>query len=171
MTDPSPFLDKKTFSALFTSEFKGLVFFAIGYVKDADAAKDIVHDAFLILWEKRETIDLSKPVKSYLSTIVRNKCLNFLRDNRKFDKDIINLEDHFAAEAYEPPDKLSEAETRRSIDSAIAELPEKCREIFILNRFENKKYKEIAEGLGISVKTVETQMSKALEHMRRKVRR
>jgi RNA polymerase sigma-70 factor (ECF subfamily) len=159
-------LDKATFESLFRSEFKGLVFFALQYTKDTDTAREITQEAFISLWEKRERIDLSKPVKTYLSTTVRNKCLNWLRDNKKFNKEILDMEGLLSDKTYVQPDRMVEAEIRDRIGKAIDELPEKCREIFVLNRHENLKYQEIAIRLEISVKTVETQMSKALQHMR-----
>ena len=111
-------------------------------------------------------IDLSKAFKSYLSTTVRNKCLNYLRDNRKFNRDILEAENLLAETAVDPPDRLGESELRKRISEAIEELPPKCREIFTMNRNDQMKYQEIADRLGISVKTVETQMSKALQHLR-----
>ena len=76
------------------------------------------------------------------------------------------MEDLLADYGVEPQDTLVEKDIRKNIEDAIGELPEKCREIFILSRYENLKYQQIAGKLGISVKTVETQMSKALQHMR-----
>ena len=162
-------LDKATFESLFRSEFKKLCFFALRYTKDHDTAREITQEAFISLWEKRESIDLSKPVKTYLSTTVRNKCLNYLRDNKKFNKEILDMEGLLSDNTYVQPDRLVEAEIRDKIGKAIDELPEKCRQIFVLNRHENLKYKEIAIRLKISVKTVETQMSKALQHMRNRL--
>ncbi len=159
-------LDKETFESLFRSEFKGLCFFALQYTKDQDTAREITQEAFIKLWEKRDSINLSKPIKTYLKTIVRNKCLNWLRDNKKFNKEILDIEGLLSDKTYIQPDRLVEAEIRDKITRAIEELPEKCREIFVLNRHENLKYQEIAIRLQISIKTVETQMSKALHHMR-----
>ena len=159
-------LNKVTFEVLFKSEFKGLVYFAVQYVKDLDTAKEIVQEAFFAIWQKKETIDLSKPVKSYLTSAVRNKCLNYLRDHKKFNSEIIDFEDIRTEMEETGSDKLVEAEIRNRIIAAIDELPEKCREIFLLSRHENLKYMEIAERCEISIKTVETQMSKALQHMR-----
>jgi RNA polymerase sigma-70 factor, ECF subfamily len=159
-------LDIATFEILFKSEFKGLCHFAIQYVKDLDTSKEIVQEAFLNLWQKKDMIDLSKPVKSYLFTSVRNRCLNYLRDHKKFNTEIIELEDAVSGSYFQQPDKLVEAEIRQKIDSALHELPEKCRKIFILSRYERLKYQEIADRLEISIKTVESQMSKALQHMR-----
>jgi RNA polymerase sigma-70 factor (ECF subfamily) len=146
-----------------------LVYFALQFTKDLDTAREITQEAFISLWEKRETIDLSKPVKTYLTTTVRNKCLNWLRDNKKFNRDILDIEGLLSDRIYTPPDRLVEAEIRIKITSAIEELPEKCREIFVLSRNENLKYQQIANRLQISVKTVETQMSKALQHMRQRL--
>ncbi len=143
-----------------------MCFFAQKYVKDFEAAKEIVQDAFLSLWEKRETIDMDRPVKAYLTMIIHNKCTNYLRDNRKFDKNILQIENLTEVPEYESADSMVEEELKEKIDSAIEELPEKCKQIFVMNRYENLKYQQIADQLQISVKTVETQMSKALQHMR-----
>ena len=151
---------------LFRSHFTGLCYFAQKYVKDFETAKEIVQDAYISMWEKRETIDMERAVKSYLTMVIHNKCTNHLRDNRKFDKNILDIENLLDVPEYESSDSLVADELKISIDSAINELPEKCREIFVLNRYENLKYKEIADKLQISVKTVESQMSKALQHMR-----
>ena len=151
---------------LFRSHFTGLCYFAQKYVKDFETAKEIVQDAYISMWEKRETIDMERAVKSYLTMVIHNKCTNHLRDNRKFDKNILDIENLLDVPEYESSDSLVADELKISIDSAINELPEKCREIFVLNRYENLKYQEIADKLQISVKTVESQMSKALQHMR-----
>ena len=151
---------------LFKSHFSGLCFFAQKYVKDFETAKEIVQDAFISLWEKRETIDMGRAVKSYLTMVIHNKCTNYLRDSRKFDRNILEIENLLDVPEYESSDSLIAEELKTKIDSAIHELPEKCREIFVLNRYENLKYQEIADKLQISVKTVESQMSKALQHMR-----
>jgi RNA polymerase sigma-70 factor (ECF subfamily) len=166
MSIPLNHLDEPALETLFRDHFTGLCLFAAGYVKDDETAKEIVQDAFVNLWEKRHTIDLSKPVKSYLSTTVRNKCLNHLRDHKKFSSDLLALENLSNETLYDQPDKLVESDLSGQISRAIGELPEKCREVFLLSRNRNLRYQEIADELRISVKTVETQMSKALQHMR-----
>ena len=158
--------NEQILESLFREHYPGLCRFALSYVKQDEVAKEIVQDAFVSLWEKRHTIDLSKPFKSYLSTMVRNKCLNHLRDTRKFSGNLLALENLSETASYDQPDKLVEKEISNKIAVSIAELPEKCREIFVLNRYHNLKYQQIADKLQISIKTVETQMSKALQHMR-----
>ena len=159
-------MDEETFELLFRSNFKGLCFFAQKYVKDFETAKEIVQDAFVILWERREGMDSERSVKSYLTTAIHNKCHNYFRDNRKFNQDILNFENLEQPGDYKLTDKLVEVELAEEITKAINELPEKCRQVFLMSRNENLKYQEIADKLLISVKTVETQMSKALQHMR-----
>lgn len=150
--------------------FKGLCFFAQNYVKDFDMAKEIVQNSFINLWEKRQSIDTSKSVKTYLTTSIRNKCLNYLRDTKKFNTDIILSDVLFREIDSEQSDKLIEKELNNKINKVINELPEKCKEVFLLNRYEDLKYKEIADKLSISIKTVETQMSKALKHLKEKLK-
>lgn len=166
---PFKTLDENSFKQLFHADYKGLCLFALKYVRDLETAREIVQDAFISLWEKRESINMEKSVKSYLTATIKNKCYNYLRDNKKFNSSLIAAEMREEEYSYESHDVLTENELSEKISSSISELPEKCREIFTLSRFENLKYSEIASKLGISVKTVETQMSKALQHMRLKL--
>ncbi len=159
-------LDEATYELLFRSNFKGLCYFALKYVKDFETAKEIVQDAFVMLWEKKSGLDTDRSVKAYLTTAIHNKCNNWLRDNRKFNADMLSLESLVQPDGYTQLDKLVEVELTDDIHKAISELPEKCRQIFLMSRNDNLKYQEIADKLEISVKTVETQMSKALQHMR-----
>lgn len=164
-----PQLTREEFEKIFRADFKGLCFFAQKYVKDFEAAREIVQDSFISLWERRSGLDTRRPVKSYLTTTIHNRCLNYLRDNRKFNHRILEIENLIEHSETSDNDFLVEKELEMAIQHAIAELPEKCREVFLLNRYENLKYKEIAEKLGISLKTVEAQMSKALQHLRIKL--
>lgn len=142
-----------------------MVFYAQQYIKDLDTAREIAQEAFIALWEKREQIDMNRSVRSYLSSSIHNKCLNVLREQKKFDRSLLAFEG-LSEKAADVAFSGEHRETEALISAAIEELPEKCREIFRLSRFENLKYQQIADQLGISVKTVEAQMSKALQHMR-----
>ena len=161
---------KQKFEALFKEHFTGLVYFAQKYLGDIDSSKDVVHSVFIKIWENRGSFEFDKPAKSYLFTSVYNRSLNTIRDNKKF----INSEDdeiHAATlEKGEFHDTMEVAELEGKIKKAISKLPPKCREVFELNRFEGKKYAEIAEHLNISIKTVEGQMSKALKIMKEELK-
>jgi len=162
-------LDEKSFEMLFRSNFHNLCFFAQMYLKDVDISKEIVQEAFVSLWDKRTSIEKDKNVISYLKTSIYNKSLNYLRDNKKFNKDMLNYEQIFDENNTVETDTIVTNEIKMHINDAIESLPEKCREIFVLSRNENLKYQEIADLLKISVKTVEAQMSKALQIMRIKL--
>ncbi len=158
-------LDEDAFEALFRNYFSFMCSFAHKFIPDVDVAKDIVHEVFTGLWEKRKEIDTSKPVKSYLFTAVNNKCLNYIRDHKKFDNSQ-EMGEIFANRYAEDSNILIEDEMKRTIQKTLNSLPEKCREVFELSRYEGLSYNEIAERLGISVKTVENQMGKALKIFR-----
>lgn len=161
---------KQKFEALFREHFTGLTYFAQKYLGDMDSCKEIVHAVFVKIWENRHEFEWEKPAKSYLFTSVYNRSMNYIRDNKKFT----NPEDEEAHEASletgEFTDTMEVSELEGKIKQAIAKLPEKCREVFELSRFEGKKYSEIAETLNISIKTVENQMSKALKVLKEELK-
>ena len=150
------------FEQLFREFFKPLCGFAGTYVRDYDDAKGIVHEAFVTVWEKFETLPPDTNYRSYLYTAVRNRSLNFIRDRKKL-VDLRAVTERDVADSVNP---LEVSELEKEIELAIQSLPEKCRQVFVLNRREGLKYAQIAETLGISVKTVEAQMSKALSVLR-----
>ncbi|OPZ98237.1 MAG: ECF RNA polymerase sigma-E factor [Bacteroidetes bacterium ADurb.Bin408] len=150
--------------SLFKKYFAGLCVFARQYVFDNDKVKDIVHDVFINIWEKGELYENDALIKGYLFTSVKNRCFNFIRDNKKFNK---NGDEAFNYEGALHDTNVTEfRELENLIKKEIENLPEKCREVFILSRYEELKYAEIAERLDISVKTVEAHMSKALKLLR-----
>jgi RNA polymerase sigma-70 factor (ECF subfamily) len=143
-----------------------MIRFAREYVLLEEDAENIVQDVFVMLWEKRDVLDIKIGLGSYLFTLVKNKCLDFLRHERvgkefarEYEAKRIALEQfNYAFSSDEDIEKI--------LAAAIHSLPERCREIFIKSRVEGKKYKEIAEELKISVNTVENQMSIALKKLR-----
>ena len=157
--------DLPRFEELFKGLFKPLCAFAIKFTGDLDTAKNLVHEVFLQVWEKFDSLPPDTNYKSYCYTAVRNKCLNYIRDKKKF----VILQD-----AHDEPrvrdTALETAGLEQKIEAAIAALPEKCRMVFELNRIEGLKYAEIADKMNISFKTVEAQMSKALAAMREHLR-
>lgn len=159
--------DLSDFEKLFKEFFIPLSYYSLKFVKDLDTAKEIVHKVFINVWEKRYEIHSSTPIKSYLYTAVKNRSLNYLRDRTKFVKeDISELKEDIRMVEVESGE-LEQEELEQRILKEINNLPERCGEIFRLSRFEDKKYREISEILGISVKTVEIQMTKALKILRK----
>lgn len=162
-------LNKFSFEEMFRREFKNLVVFSLKYVKDMETARGIVQDCFIYIWERRENMDEKKNLKSYITTMVYNRSLNYLRDNKKFDRNILEFEGLMDEKLEMADSRIMTKELKSEIHRAISSLPEKCREVFLLSRQENMKYQQIADHLGISVKTVENQMGKALKILRERL--
>jgi RNA polymerase sigma-19 factor, ECF subfamily len=158
-------LDKPVFEQLFKTHFVHLCNFAYQFVKDTDSAKEVTQKVFINLWENREKIDPQKSIQSYLFTSVRNRSLNYIRDQKKYRNEVLDLETHDFEIPFEE-DAIAMDELKEKVARALDELPEKCRLVFEMSRYKNMKYKEIAEELDISVKTVEAHMSKALKSLR-----
>lgn len=155
--------DRSAFEALFRLHYRPLCAFAMGYVKDADRSEDLVQDLFFRLWLDREKLQITTSVKSYLYSAVRNRCLNALKSQGRMR--VLNEElDDRMVEVGPMEDEHSERIAR--VQAAIESLPEERRKVFKLSRYEGLKYHEIAERQGISVKTVENQMGKALKTLR-----
>lgn len=133
------------------------------YVGDWDEAKGLVHEVFVAVWEKFDSLPSDTQYRSYLYTAVRNRCLNYIRD-KKTHLSIDRVPENLLVEQQTT---LETSELERQIEMAIQSLPEKCRMIFELSRLEGLKYAQIAEKMGISIKTVEAQMSKALGIMKK----
>lgn len=160
----SPF-DRVQFEALFKSHFQYLCNFAKQYVGDQDTAQDITQKVFITLWEKRTEIDPKQSIKSYLFTIVKNRCLNHIRDQKTYRSKVLDL-DCGDIEIGKEEVYFAEAELKKQIELALASLPPKCREVFEMSRYRGLSYKEIAEELDISQKTVEAHVGKALKTLR-----
>lgn len=168
--------DIKAFEILYNEQYTSLCHFAQRFVFDLDTAREIVQDVFVRIWEKRTSLPVEISLKTYLYTSVRNKCLDYLKHlnveyefEKKRIKEILEPGNNSFNTIDDPLDGLITKELENAIREAIENLPEKCREIFELSRFKGLKYREIAEELSISVKTVETQMSRAIEALKKKL--
>lgn len=156
------------FEHLFKSHFKALHAYAFTILKEEMMAEEIVQNVFCRLWEKREQIEINQSAKAYLYRSVYNESLNYLKHQKvkvTYQKHAARNEDmetHSAA-------KTEYKELQFHLANALNELPEQCRTIFQMSRFEELKYREIASELGLSVKTVENQMGKALKILRTKL--
>lgn len=157
--------DEAAFEQVFRQYHPALCRYAFTIVKDQETAEEMVQDVFLKIWEKRESLLITVSMKSYLYRAVHNHCLNLLEKKKKeirMDEAPLKIVHQSAAPAADMQTK----ELEKAIADAMQKLPEECRKVFELSRFGELKYREIAVMLGISVKTVENQMGKALRIMR-----
>ncbi|WP_234364345.1 RNA polymerase sigma-70 factor [Lunatibacter salilacus] len=162
-------LDEPTFEQVFKEHYGALHAYANVILKDSAGAEEVVQTVFLKLWEKRSGLRITSSLKAYLYKAVYHYSLNHLKHQKVRQR-------HWEQTHYELNQQLSsdnsqimegqEKELMQRIQQILVELPEKCRMVFHLSRFEELKYGEIAEQLGISVKTVEAHMSKALKTLR-----
>ena len=156
------------FEDTFKTHFKGLHAYAYTIVKDDIMAEEMVQNVFYKLWKNKETIQINQSVASYLYRSVYHESLNYIKHLK-----VKSAYQSYAARTMEninnAAEKLKLKELEEKLDQALKELPEQCRTIFQMSRFEELKYMEIAGKLGISVKTVENQMGKALRLLRSKL--
>jgi RNA polymerase sigma-70 factor (ECF subfamily) len=158
------------FEELYKQYYIFLCLVAGHIVRDPSDAKEIVSDVFIKLWNIREKIEINTSVKGYLIKAVRNTSLNYLIQKRQ-NRDLTDrLDDpeyqlHAWSSDY-PMGRLFEEDVRNILNQSIDSLPDACREIFQLSRYEELNYCEIAEKLGISVNTVKTQLKIALSRLR-----
>jgi len=166
--------DEETYISLFREYYVSLCSYSRRYVGRKDIAEEIVSDTFLKIWETRQTLQINTSVKAYLFQAVCNNSLNYLRKLKKEEV----LDEYFLGTASENigfasiSDEVEEQSlTMENINSKIEEavnlLPEQQQKVFRLKRFEGKKNKEVAEIMGLSVKTVEMHLSKATLNLRK----
>jgi len=154
--------DRKIFTRLFEYYYSSLVIYADRYVHDQKAAEDIVQSVFVRMWENRHEIKAAS-IRFHLVSSVKNRCIDLIRKEwtkGKYIQRQIYQPDHQESEFW------AESELKEMIETAIAKLPPRCREIFILSRFEGLKSKEIALRLNLSQRTVETHITNALKVLR-----
>jgi RNA polymerase sigma-70 factor, ECF subfamily len=158
--------DENAFEQLFRAHYPALCGFANKLLGDSDMAEEIVQNIYVQLWEKRDSIGIASSPKSYLFSACRNACLNHLNHlkvRNRFAGEVQALPLEQAADAAA---SLELQELNLRLHTTIDQLPERCREVFVLSRFEGLKYDEIAERLAISPRTVEAQIGKALKFLR-----
>lgn len=159
------FRDEAVFEQLFRQFHPALCRYAFGVLKDVAASEEVVQDVFLKIWEKRNELQVTVSVKAYLYRAVHNSCLNRI-DKKKREVRMDEVPLKVVHQASAPVEDVQSRELEKAIAAAMQQLPEQCRKVFELSRFGDMKYKEIADALNISVKTVENQMGKALRIMR-----
>ena len=163
------------FSELYLSYYSKLVRFAKEFVMSEEDAENITQDVFTYLWERQDSVDYVDNMNAYLFKLVRNRCLDYLKHKVYEQKYVENIQSSFEIElnlklqSLDRFDSCLDSEGKDievMIRAAINNLPKRCRQIFLLSRLENLKYREISDRLGISVNTVECQMGIALKKLR-----
>lgn len=162
---------KKDFRDIFDLYYQPLCHLARFYLGDDDEAKEVVQDAFVKLWEISHLLNPGSNLRNFLFTLVKNGSLNNLKRRKvllKHHEKIRQMEIHFQIESLSRihDDYLELNELKEKIDTAVKNLPEHCRVVFEMSRFEDMKNREIAEKLGVSQKTVEAHLTKALKILR-----
>ena len=160
--------DHEAFEAIFRQWYEPLVRSAARVLRDIGVAEELSQDVFLELWRRRETLAPDSSVAGYLMQAVRNRALNHLRHLSVQKKSVVYVE--AMSEPSEPADAQVQAnELQLAIRHAIADLPPRTREVFVMSRERGLRYSEIADALGVSVKAVEANMSRALRILREKL--
>ena len=160
--------DDAAYETIFRQWYAPLVATTAALLRDRGPAEEVVQDVLLELWRRRESLQFETSLRAYLFQASRNRALNYIRRQR------VEARGESTIVAGMPTPEAADSEAREAelniaIQSAIAGLPDRCREVFELSRIQGMKYSEIATELGISVKTVEAQMGKALRVMREKL--
>lgn len=160
---PRTHFNKRDFELLFETHFEDLMAFVYGYTRSQEIARDIVHDAFMSLWKRREVLDTRLSPKAYLFKLSRNIALNYIRHQK------VILTNEQSIITYEKDIRQEMDDYDRSYEllaKYVNKLPEKQREVLKMCFVEGKMYKEIAADLGISVNTVKTHLKRAIQHLR-----
>lgn len=159
--------DPAAFERFFKSTAGALCVYALRIVKDKQAAEDIVQDFFSRLWQKRSQLNIQVPPQRYAYRAVHNACLNYLRDNPVVSDN--TLPENIPADDGAMEQELRLQQRVQQLERVIAGLPQQCRTVFEKVCLEQKKYKAVAEELGISVFTVRNQVAKAYEILRNNI--
>lgn len=160
--------DASAFEKLFKSYYQLLVDFCFLLVEDVSLAENIVQEVFLKIWENRVKLNLEIKIKSYLYRAVKNKALDYLRHVKIVKNRIEDVYD-LNIQGKTPEEKLSEEEIVEFLIKLIEKLPEKCKLIFYMSKYDNLKYSEIAEIQNISIRTVESHIVRALKFLRERI--
>jgi RNA polymerase sigma-70 factor, ECF subfamily len=161
--------DETAFEQVFKTHFKNLHAYACTLLKDADDAEEMVQQVFFKLWDRPENLNISGPLAAYLYRAVHNQCLNHIKHEKIKQNHQLYVAHSMKTTAPATHGRLMTKELEARFRQALNELPEQCRTVFQLSRFEDMKYRDIAETLDISVKTVENHMGKALKLLRLKL--
>ncbi len=156
--------DKDAFSDLFKQYYESLYRIALRFVNDTQLAENVAQEIFVKIWVNRTKYKIRTNLKSFLFTAVRNQCLNELKQQKRTVS--ISTADFIKEEKMNSPEEdLIILERKKAVHKAIDKLPRQCRQIYLMKKYDDLKYTEIAEILNISINTVKTQMKRAMKSL------
>lgn len=158
--------DEKAFKTLFDRYYKKLLDYTVTFTGDLQGAEDIVQQTFITLWTHRKKIDSKKSIKSYLYRIAHNSYIDTYRKQKYKESFFDEIKERALRDRINDDDEII-AQRILKLKDVIETLPDKCKEILQMNKFQGLKYKEIADLLDISVKTVESHMNTAFKKIRK----
>lgn len=158
--------DKNSFEYVFRTYYGNLCQYASQILTDKDASEEVVQELFYQLWQKRAAFQVTTSLKSYLFRAVHNSCLNYIKHHKIKETYVQHYQQENSGIAVNQHQAIELKELQSRISRAVEMLPPERRKVFMMIRYEERKYKEVAELLGISVKTVENQMGKAMQSLR-----
>jgi len=159
--------DRLALNTLLALHYQNLCLFANTYLRNPEESEEVVSDVFLNFWRFRHTIRIDRSLKSYLYTSVKNGALSMIKKRQPLFEDVEDILFYTnLLDSVDPEQLMTLMELQNQLDRAIETLPPRCKQIFIMSRMEALSYYEISEILGISEKTVENQIVKALHLIR-----
>lgn len=167
--------DRRAFEYYFKEYYNSIVGFGTQFIGDKDKARSVAQDAFIKLWENREKVQKINGIPSFLYRSVKTDCLNLIRHHkvvRKYkSRQLQERESNLHTEILNSLnfDSVTFSELENLIEKSIEELPDKCKQVFLKKRFENKKNKEIAQELGITIKAVEANITRATKFLKLRI--
>ena len=162
--------DKSAFTVIFTKYYSDLVRFSFGFTRNSDVSEEIVQEVFLKFWENRSSLDIHTSLKSFLLKNVQNRSIDSLRHTGITNKYTSVVLEHAILSQNDTENYILYSELQANLNHAMYKLPVQYAEVFRMSRLETLNYQEIADKLGVSVRTVEVRISKALGMLREELK-
>jgi len=162
--------DQVSFSIIFSSYYSDLVHFAFHYIHDLSASEEVVQEVFLKIWENRHFLDIGSSLKSYLLKSVQNRCIDYIRHNnirQRYNSSV--LDNHFDS-VRDTEEYILHSELDEKFKEALRKIPSEIAEPFTMSRLQGMNYEGIAQKLGVSIRTVEVRIAKALSLLKKELR-
>lgn len=158
--------EESALKSIYTNYYQKLCIYILNFTTDQNLVEDVVQDTFLKLWNKRENLRTDGSLNAYLYKVTYNNFIDNYRKTKRLDEEMDNIKLASLAELLDEDHEEIFSQRLQKVKEAIEQLPSRCKEIFLMNKEQGMRYQQIADELGISVKTVENQIGKALQAIR-----